>query len=97
MSHISYEHGGVEAKYSDLDIDDVVIELDDASYAKAEYVLYNATRQTLHAVMHEGAFLIGRVPDECSVKLSNNGNIILSARHYSGAMLRMDARVVFVN
>ena len=98
MTHISYEQNGVDARYISNDSNnDVVIELDDASYAKAEHVLFNPDTNAIHAVMHEGVFFIGIVPQDCVRRIRDNGKVILSANHYSGAILRLSANVVCVN
>lgn len=96
MTHISYETSGVQARFNTCDdVEELVIELDDASYAKAEQVLFNPDSSALHAVMHEGVFLIGQVPQECSARLCHDGYVVLGAAHFSGADLRLKSRVVF--
>ena len=94
MTHISYEQNGVEARYTALDTQDIVIELEDASYAKAEQVLFNPDTKAIHAVMHEGVFFIGTVPDDCAKRLRHQKSVVLSAEHFSGAVLRLDAAVI---
>lgn len=94
MAHISYEHSGVDACYTALDSKDIVIELEDAAYAKAEQVLFHPDTNSVYAVMHEGVFLIGNVPSECAEHMLHQKEIILSAHHFSGAVLRLKAAVV---
>ncbi|MGH1456854.1 MAG: hypothetical protein ACRBDI_08745 [Alphaproteobacteria bacterium] len=97
MAHISIEQSGVGAQYTALDTQDIVIELDDASYAKAERVMFNPDTNAIHAVMHEGVFFIGTVPQDWANKICESKKVILSAQHYSGAVLRLNADVVCVN
>ncbi len=97
MTHISYEQSGVEARFNDADLDDIIIELDDASYAKAEQVLFNPDSRALHAVMHEGVFFIGTVPSHCVDRISQKREVILNAQHFSGAVLRLKADVVITH
>ncbi len=97
MAHISIEESGVGAQFSSRDAQDIVVELEDASYAKAERVMFNPETNALHAVMHEGVFFIGTVPQDWVEKIRDQKKIVLSAHHYSGAVLRLEADVVCVH
>ncbi len=98
MAHISFEQSGVGARYSSIDDNhDLVIELDDVAYVKAEQVLFNPDTKALHAVMHEGVFFIGTVPTECAERICKEREVYLSAQHYSGAALRLKADVVITH
>lgn len=98
MAHISFEQSGVDARFTSIDDNhDLVIELDDPSYTKAEKVLYNPDTGALHAIMHEGVFLIGNVPESCAHQLREKREITLSASHYTGAVLNLKASVAIAH
>ena len=92
MAHISNESRGVRAKFLKND-DKILIEFADPAYAKAENILFDPQSNDVHAVLHEGMFLIGRVPDDMASDFKVTGNVELCADHYTGEMLRLGASI----
>lgn len=85
MTHISIEQRGVQAKFL-LSEQGALIEFSDPSYTKAETILLNTDNGSVHAVLHEGLFLIGQAPKDWAEKSGASGCVSLCADHYNGPL-----------
>lgn len=66
----------------------------DPAYIRAEKVLFNKKDRSVHAVLYEGQFLIGHVPEELNGSFEQNKSITLCANHFSGKEIRLTANLI---
>lgn len=93
MTHIAIEQREVRAQFSKNDKNQPSIEFFDPSYARAEVVLYDHSTHEMHAILHEGQFKIGRVPQALEDLFGNSKHVLLCADHYSGHKVGLRARL----
>lgn len=96
MTHISIENLGVNVSYDDNHGKALSLEFTDPSYARAEALLFDPENMALHAILHEGMYLIGHVPAEYSGYFHTSKEIELRADHYAGAPVSLRAPVSVV-
>lgn len=68
-------------------------EIDDANYVRAETVLYDETTHCMHAVLYDGLFLIGEVPEPFRGDFSAAKKVRLKSLLPDGAAVCMKADV----
>ncbi len=93
MAHISVGKRKVDARFIKNKENKILIEFADPAYARAESILFDPKSQSLHAILHEGMFLIGHAPEEIIKDLMEKKSVELCADHYAGKVLRMHASV----
>lgn len=91
MSHVSLSDNGANAQFIMGDVPS--IEFSDPSYAKATSILLNPEDCTVHAVLHEGVFLIGQAPACFFEKAKCLDDIDLSADLSNGSKVHLTASV----
>ncbi len=91
MSHVSLSDNGANAQFIMGDIPS--IEFSDPSYAKATSILLNPEDCTVHAVLHEGVFLIGRAPACFFEKTKGLEDIVLGGDLSNGSKVHLTASV----
>lgn len=69
------------------------VEIDDANYVRAGKVLYDTQAHCLYAVLHDGLFLIGKVPAHFREDYSKASCVILKSALPNGADIQMKATV----
>ncbi len=72
------------------------LELDDANYARAEKVLYIVATHSVHAVMYDGLFLLGEVPEHFRNGFSSAHKVVLKSVLPDGGVVRMVSDLVSV-
>lgn len=92
MAHISIEEHGIDAKFLSIS-DNLSIEFSDPCYAKAENVLFNPISRAVHAVLHEGVFLVGYAPEALANDFQTAKTIELRADHYAGTSVSLRANL----
>ncbi len=85
MTHISVGQKGVQARF-DINAQGTIIEFADPSYTKAETILLNTDNNSVHAVVHEGLFLIGQAPDDWVESSKASETVALYAQHHEGPL-----------
>lgn len=93
MTHISYDPRGVNARFCKNDKNQVSIEFFDPSYTRAETILFEASTRHAHALLHEGVFAIGQVPQELESLFGQGGEVLLCADHYCGHKVGLKAKI----
>ncbi len=93
MAHISRADRSVRARFIKNKDDKILIEFADPAYTKSESILFNPKNKSVHAVMHEGLFLLGHVPDDIVTDFTTGKSIELCADHYDGKILRLHAQI----
>lgn len=96
MTHIAIEKREVRAQFSKNDKNQPFIEFFDPSYARAEVVLYDHASHEMHAILHEGQFKIGRVPQDLEDLFGKSDNVMLYANHYSGHKVGLRAKLTHI-
>tara|TARA_B100001093_G_C26635612_1_gene930789 strand:- start:27 stop:317 length:291 start_codon:yes stop_codon:yes gene_type:complete len=71
-----------------------LIQFNDPAYIRAETVLFNAEDRSVHAVLYEGQFLIGHVPEELNGSFEKHKTITLSADHFTGKKISLKANLI---
>ncbi|MGH1376488.1 MAG: hypothetical protein ACRBCK_09085 [Alphaproteobacteria bacterium] len=72
------------------------IKFSDPSYTRSEAILFNPICQSVHAVLHEGVFFVGRAPDHFVKELKTKNIVGLRANHFSGKDVCLSVPVTFV-
>lgn len=93
MTHISIEGRGVRAQFLKDEQNQPSIQFFDPSYARAEVVLYNHSTREMHALLHEGMYLIGQVPQDLEQVFGASDNVMLCADHFSGHKIGLRAKL----
>lgn len=96
MTHIAIEKREVRAQFSKNEQNQPSIKFFDPSYARAEIVMYDHATNEMHAILHEGQFKIGRVPQELENIFGNSHNVLLCADHYSGHKIGLRAKITHI-
>ena len=91
MTHISYDPSGIPAHFKKNQANQLSIEFIDPTFTRAETILYDPNTQEIHALLHEGLFTIGHVPQGFQDSLGHGDEIILCADHYAGHKVTMRA------
>lgn len=93
MSHISVDTRGVQARFSKNEQNQPVIEFFDPAYARAEVVLYDPASHEVHALLHEGQYKLGSVPQDLEAIFGSSDSIMLCANHYAGHKVNLRAKL----
>lgn len=93
MAHVSRNERVVQARFIKNKDNKILIEFADPAYTKSESILFNPKNKSVHAVMHEGLFLVGHVPDDIASDFTKHKKIELCADHYDGKVLRLHAQI----
>lgn len=80
----------------DLDEGKPCIKFSDPSYARSDVILFNPTCHSVHAVLHEGVFFLGRAPDDFVKELKTKNIVGLQAEHFSGKNVHLSVPVAIV-
>ncbi len=72
------------------------ITFSDPSYARSDAILFNPTCKSVHAVLHEGVFFLGRAPDDFVKELKTKNIVGLQAEHFSEGSVRLSTPVAIV-
>tara|TARA_R110001592_G_scaffold16881_20_gene71815 strand:- start:2905 stop:3306 length:402 start_codon:yes stop_codon:yes gene_type:complete len=97
MSHISLENKGIRATFATDAHQKPYIEFLDPSYARASLILLDIEQKTMHAVLHEGVFLISETPQEFFDAVLASEEIELHADLYCGDHIALRAPVKTMN
>lgn len=96
MTHIAIETREVRAQFMKSDKNQPLIEFFDPSYARAEIILYDHKTHDLHAILHEGQFKIGRIPENLESLFDSSDSVLLCADHYSGHKVGLTAKLAHI-
>lgn len=97
MTHISIDARAVRADFHKGENNQPTICFFDPAYARAEVVLYNHSTRDLHALLHEGMYKIGQVPQDLEQIFGDSDNVMLCADHYNGHKLGLRAKLAHVS
>ncbi len=94
MSHISFNQIGVRASFDASERSTKpTISFVDPSYAKANLVLLDLDDMTVHVVMHEGIFMIGKTNEDFIEKAMKSMEVQLCADLSNGDHISLHAPV----
>ncbi len=69
------------------------VEIDDANYVRAEKILYNKNAHCICAVLYDGLFLIGEVPDIYRSEFLQSKTVTLKSLLPCGTAVQMQVAV----
>lgn len=65
----------------------LMINFSDPSYLRSDCIVYDRSKHSLLAIVHEGEFLVGSIDASLTDHFETEGGILLTATHVNGTSL----------